>query len=187
MAKAKKRKKGKQGKADGGATLHGVVDAATTAVGVASMVYKAVQQRRSAADHTQAAPLVPALIGAVKDVALGRVDDHGAQPRRGDAGDGDGAAGRPDGAGPAASAEAHRGLPEGTVGRALGGATAALATAAALIDLNAASPDALMSLKKIGRKRARKIAAHRPFKSVKQLKKVVPKRVYKAVKHQLTV
>jgi DNA uptake protein ComE-like DNA-binding protein len=69
----------------------------------------------------------------------------------------------------------------------MGVAQLAVDTARAVLDLNAASPDALRSLPRIGRKRARKILAHRPFGRVKDLKKVLPKRVYKVVKHQLTV
>jgi DNA uptake protein ComE-like DNA-binding protein len=78
----------------------------------------------------------------------------------------------------------------GDEGRALGAAgvvAAAAGVAKALLDLNAAPPDALMGLRKIGRKRAKRIVAHRPFVRVKDLKRVLPKRVYKAVKHQLTV
>jgi hypothetical protein len=40
---------------------------------------------------------------------------------------------------------------------------AAAGVAKALLDLNAAPPDALMGLRKIGRKRAKRIVAHRPF------------------------
>jgi DNA uptake protein ComE-like DNA-binding protein len=66
-------------------------------------------------------------------------------------------------------------------------ADVALGTVHALLDLNAAPPEALRSLPKIGRKRAGKILAHRPFGRVKDLKKVLPKRVYKRIKHRLTV
>jgi DNA uptake protein ComE-like DNA-binding protein len=73
------------------------------------------------------------------------------------------------------------------LGRTAKVADVALGTVHALLDLNAASPEALRTLPKIGKKRVRKILAHRPFGRVKDLKKVLPKRVYKVVKHRLTV
>ncbi len=75
------------------------------------------------------------------------------------------------------------GHPLGVAGAVAG----AVGVAKALLDLNAAPPDALMTLRKIGRKRAKRIVAHRPFLRVKDLKRVLPKRVYEVVKHQLTV
>jgi DNA uptake protein ComE-like DNA-binding protein len=73
------------------------------------------------------------------------------------------------------------------IGRAIRTVDAALATAQALIDLNTASPDLLRSLRRINKKRAKRIRSHRPFGHVKDLKKVVPKRVYKAVSTHVTV
>ncbi len=69
----------------------------------------------------------------------------------------------------------------------VGAVAGVVGAAKALLDLNAAPPDALMTLRKIGRKRAKRIVAHRPFLRVKDLKRVLPKRVYEVVKHQLTV
>jgi hypothetical protein len=73
------------------------------------------------------------------------------------------------------------------IGRAIRAADAALDTAQALIDLNTASPDLLRSLRKVNKKRAKRILSHRPFGHVKDLKKIVPKRVYKSVRSHITV
>ncbi len=62
-----------------------------------------------------------------------------------------------------------------------------LDTARALVDVNQAPPHALRALQPITRKRAKRIVAHRPFKQVKQLKRVLPKGVYRSIKDQLTV
>jgi len=69
--------------------------------------------------------------------------------------------------------------------RAIGTAGAVIAAVKTLDNLNTAPPDALMTLRKIGKKRAKKIIAKRPFKRIKDLKRILPKRVYKVVKHQL--
>jgi hypothetical protein len=73
------------------------------------------------------------------------------------------------------------------VGRAVDMAGAMIDTARVVLDLNRTRPAKLRSLPRVGRKRARKIVAHRPFKRVKDLKQVLPKRVYKAIKNKLTV
>jgi DNA uptake protein ComE-like DNA-binding protein len=69
----------------------------------------------------------------------------------------------------------------------LGALNTALDTAQALIDVNAAPPQALRSLDRITKRRARRIVSHRPFKRVKDLKRVLPTGVYKTVKQHLTV
>jgi DNA uptake protein ComE-like DNA-binding protein len=73
------------------------------------------------------------------------------------------------------------------IGRVIRAVDAALDTAQALIDLNTASPDLLRSLRRINKRRAKRILSRRPFGHVKDLKKVVPKRVYKAVRSHVTV
>jgi len=69
----------------------------------------------------------------------------------------------------------------------LGKAGAALGAAGDLINVNRASPEVLRALQPLGKKRAKRIVARRPFKRVKQLKGVLPKDVYRSIKHQLTV
>jgi Helix-hairpin-helix motif len=63
----------------------------------------------------------------------------------------------------------------------------ALGAAGDLININRATPEVLQELQPIGRKRAKRIVARRPFKDVKQLKRVLPKDVYRTIKRQLTV
>jgi DNA uptake protein ComE-like DNA-binding protein len=53
--------------------------------------------------------------------------------------------------------------------------------------VNQATPEALRRLSPITRKRAKRIVARRPFGQVKELKRVLPKGAYKAVKRRLTV
>ena len=72
-------------------------------------------------------------------------------------------------------------------GSLLGKAGMALGTAGDLIDVNRATPEVLRALQPIGKKRAKRIVARRPFKDVKQLKRVLPKGVYRTIKHQLTI
>lgn len=72
-------------------------------------------------------------------------------------------------------------------GSLLGKAGVALGAAGDLINVNRASPEMLRALQPIGKKRAKRIVARRPFKQVKQLKRVLPKDVYRSIKHQLTV
>ena len=153
------------------------VEVAATTAAVAATVYKAVQAHREGE------------AGAKR-----RDGSHGqAAPGVADAGPGQALVGRtppPDGEAPAALATAPDAASSGKlggVGGALGVAGAVVGVAKALLDLNAAPPDALRGLRKIGRKRAKRIVAHRPFVRVKDLKRVLPKRVYKAVRHQLTV
>jgi DNA uptake protein ComE-like DNA-binding protein len=143
-------------------TVGKVVKAAAATVGIAAMAYEAVQAGRSdRAGHAS---------GDGED-GRARAED-GAQAQALLAGD----AGRRPGEGDGVAA-----------GFGAAAATAAVGAARALVHLNHASPELLMTLKKIGRKRAKRIVAHRPFGRVKDLKRVLPKRVYKVVKHQLTV
>ena len=88
------------------------------------------------------------------------------------------------------TAEGHRPLqasdhePSGSL---LGKAGVALGAAGELIDVNPATPEVLRALQPLGKKRAKRIVARRPFKNVKQLKRVLPKDVYRTIRHQLTV
>lgn len=75
----------------------------------------------------------------------------------------------------------------GAGGLALRAVDAALDAAQGLIDLNAAPTDARRQLNPITKKRAKRIVAHRPFRDVKELKRVLPRNVYKAIRQQLTV
>jgi DNA uptake protein ComE-like DNA-binding protein len=72
-------------------------------------------------------------------------------------------------------------------GSLLDKAGATLGAAGDLINVNRATPEVLRALQPIGKKRAKRIVARRPFKDVKQLKRVLPKDVYRTIKHQLTV
>jgi DNA uptake protein ComE-like DNA-binding protein len=72
-------------------------------------------------------------------------------------------------------------------GGALRAIDTALDTVQALLNVNDATPDALRRLSPITKKRAKRIVARRPFKQVKELKRVLPKGAYRAIKRQLTV
>jgi hypothetical protein len=71
--------------------------------------------------------------------------------------------------------------------KALRGADTLMDAAQGLIGLNEASPDALRSIRKLSRKHAKRLLSHRPFKSVRDLKQVLPRRVYKAVRNHVTI
>jgi DNA uptake protein ComE-like DNA-binding protein len=143
---------------------HGLVDVAAVGLGLASLAASALERRQQRAVAERAAAGERASGAPARDDARAAAGHHAA----------------PGGHGAERPGEAR-------LGPAMGVAQVAVDTARAVLDLNAASPDALRSLPRIGRKRARKILAHRPFGRVKDLKKVLPKRVYKVVKHQLTV
>ncbi|MEK0082462.1 ComEA family DNA-binding protein [Benzoatithermus flavus] len=168
---------GKSKKSSKGSGLRTAVDLAAAGIGLASMAYDAYFEHRACQD------------------GLSDGDGRQQEPARTVAGDRlPGAAGaaaraiRREAAGSGEPPKQSAGEPEtGMLGRTLGAVGAVTGLAEALIDLNRASPDMLMSLRKIGKKRARKIVAHRPFGRIKDLKKVLPKRVYKAVKQHLTV
>jgi len=124
----------------GGLTLERVLEVATTSVGLAALVYETIQaQRHARRDHDAAAP----------------PPDRPGPADRGNA--------VPDTGSPAPAAHALKvgawhGMPSGI------GAVGMMAEAAhALLDLNSAPAEALMRLKKIGRKKARRIIAHRPY------------------------
>jgi DNA uptake protein ComE-like DNA-binding protein len=186
MAMGKSKKSKKSGKGGG---LRGVVDMAAAGIGLASMAYDAYLEHRASLggpsglrDRDRPDPGAgdgDRPRGAAQDVANDRLPGaagFAARAIRREAGTAGGPAQQP------ASEPVTDAL-----GRALGTAGAVAGLAHALIDLNRASPDMLMSLRKIGRKRVRKIIAHRPFGRVKDLKKVLPKRVYKVVKEHITV
>ena len=51
----------------------------------------------------------------------------------------------------------------------------------------AKKPKELCSLRRVGRKHAKRIVAYRPFKRVQDLKQVLPRRVHKAARRRVTV
>lgn len=176
-------------KSSNGSALTTAAEVAAATVGITATAYKAVQAYREAGGADQpgdarSGPIsrrkAPALPKAVADAAgqeahaLKAHSPAAAEPET-----------------PAedavASTLAAVGDDKGRVLGVAGAVAAVTGVAKALLDLNAASRDALMGLRKIGRKRAKRIVAHRPFARVKDLKRVLPKRVYKAVRHQLTV
>jgi hypothetical protein len=164
MAKSKKRK---ASKAIG---LKGAVEMAAAGLGLASMVYEAYRGYQGSA--------------ALKEGDRDRVAASGeGGPGLGFA-DAAARAIRRD-AGQAHARRSDEGLqPDtGTAVRALGAAGTAAAILQALADLNRASPDLLSSL--IGKKRAHRITGQPPLGRAKDLKKILPKRVYKVVKRQL--
>jgi DNA uptake protein ComE-like DNA-binding protein len=170
---------------EGGSALTTAAEVAAAAVGIAATAYKAVQayredgganqpgEARRVTPSRRKAP-VPATLAA--DAKEGHAFVTDTPPANDDGMSRDAAPGTP-----ALSAGTGRTLDIAGVVAAAGG------VAKALLDLNTAPRDALMTLRKIGRKRAKRIVAHRPFARVKDLKRVLPKRVYKAIKHQLTV
>jgi len=185
---AKKARKGKKSPI----TLKAALEAAVTTIGIASTVYGALQQHRQSRSHP--ADDVPdghadgsdGAHGQADRIGFHRDDQQGTHVHRGDCpehrnGEGHGQPGT----GPAGPATAMGDAGESGIGRAIGTAGAVIAAVKTLEDLNTAPPDALMTLRKIGKKRARKIIAKRPFKRIKDLKRILPKRVYKVVKHQL--
>ena len=174
-----KKKKGH----DGGGALATAAEVAAATVGLAATAYKAAQAYRDgggAEDHQKSEDRRPkrALPPRAGDSAMPA--GQALVARTPLAGDGTATPG----VSPLAAAVGDNiGRPLGVAGAVAGAA----GVAKALLDLNAAPPDALMTLRKIGRKRAKRIVAHRPFVRVKDLKRVLPKRVYKVVKRHLTV
>lgn len=172
---AKGKKKGRKGSG-----LKGAIEMAAAGIGLAAMAYDAYRGYQAAAAGRDGGERAKGGLDDGWQAAAGFADAAARAIRREP-----GPTHRPMAA---AEAGPAGGLAEaGTTARAAGAIGTATALAKALVDLNRASPDMLMSLRKIGKKRARKIVAHRPFGRVKDLKKVLPKRVYKAVKGHLTV
>ena len=177
-------------KGDEGSALTTAAEVAAAAVGIAATAYKAVQayrddggtnqpgEARRVAPSRRKAP-VPATLAADADVDAKAA--HAPLVARTPPANDDGASRDAAPGTPALGANTGRTLDIAGVVAAAGG------VAKALLDLNTAPRDALMTLRKIGRKRAKRIVAHRPFLRVKDLKRVLPKRVYKVVKRHLTV